>query len=118
MSAIVKLAKERNGQRAIVVTVLLLAVLFPFMFDSLATQMNTAIFVVGYVIMALGLNIVVGFAGLLDIGYVAFYAIGAYTVGWLASDHFTGIGGDEGIHFIAGKFASNLAGIHLNFIFV
>jgi branched-chain amino acid transport system permease protein len=38
-----------------------------------------------YVLMALGLNIVVGFAGLLDLGYVAFYAIGAYTVGLLTS---------------------------------
>src|SRR5205814_8354365 len=37
--------------------------------------------------MALGLNIVVGYAGLLDLGYVAFYAIGAYTAGWLASPH-------------------------------
>ena len=35
--------------------------------------------------MGLGLNIVVGFAGLLDLGYVAFYAIGAYTVGVLTS---------------------------------
>jgi branched-chain amino acid transport system permease protein len=38
-----------------------------------------------YVLMALGLNIVVGFAGLLDLGYVAFYAIGAYTVALLTS---------------------------------
>ncbi|MEJ7824573.1 MAG: branched-chain amino acid ABC transporter permease [Solirubrobacteraceae bacterium] len=118
MSAIFKLARQQRGQRAIVAVVLALAVLFPLMFDPLATQLNTAIFVVGYVIMALGLNIVVGFAGLLDIGYVAFYAIGAYTVGWLASDHFTGIGGDEGIHFITSEFAGNLAGIHLNFVFV
>ena len=38
--------------------------------------------------MALGLNIVVGFAGLLDLGYVAFFAIGAYTVGWFGSGFF------------------------------
>jgi branched-chain amino acid transport system permease protein len=38
-----------------------------------------------FIIMGLGLNIVVGFAGLLDLGYVAFYAIGAYTVGVLTS---------------------------------
>lgn len=38
-----------------------------------------------YVLMGLGLNIVVGFAGLLDLGYVAFYAIGAYTMGVLIS---------------------------------
>ena len=38
-----------------------------------------------YAILALGLNIVVGFAGLLDLGYAAFFAIGAYTYGMLAS---------------------------------
>ena len=38
-----------------------------------------------YVLMGLGLNIVVGFAGLLDLGYVAFFAIGAYTIGVLTS---------------------------------
>ncbi len=38
-----------------------------------------------YVLLALGLNIVVGQAGLLDLGYVAFFAVGAYTVGYLAS---------------------------------
>ena len=40
-----------------------------------------------YVIVALGLNIVVGYAGLLDLGYVAFYAIGAYTIAVLTSAH-------------------------------
>lgn len=38
-----------------------------------------------WVIMALGLNIVVGYAGLLDLGYVAFWAIGGYTAGWISS---------------------------------
>ena len=41
-----------------------------------------------YVFLALGLNIVVGFAGLLDLGYIAFYAVGAYTYALLASPHF------------------------------
>ncbi len=40
-----------------------------------------------YVLLALGLNIVVGYAGLLDLGYVAFYAVGAYMLGLLASPH-------------------------------
>ncbi len=40
-----------------------------------------------YVLVALGLNIVVGYAGLLDLGYVGFYAVGAYTVGVLTSEH-------------------------------
>jgi len=41
-----------------------------------------------YILLALGLNIVVGFAGLLDLGYIAFYAVGAYTYALLASPHF------------------------------
>ena len=43
---------------------------------------------VAFTMMALGLNIVVGYAGLLDLGYVAFYAVGAYTAGWFASQQF------------------------------
>ncbi len=41
-----------------------------------------------YVMLALGLNVVVGFAGLLDLGYIAFYAVGAYLWAMLASPHF------------------------------
>src|ERR1700750_238808 len=40
-----------------------------------------------YVLIALGLNIVVGYAGLLDLGYVGFYAVGAYTVAVLTTEH-------------------------------
>lgn len=42
-----------------------------------------------YVMLALGLNVVVGFAGLLDLGYIAFYAVGAYTAALLTSPHLT-----------------------------
>ncbi|HAT32351.1 MAG TPA: ABC transporter ATP-binding protein, partial [Janthinobacterium sp.] len=42
-----------------------------------------------YIMLALGLNIVVGFAGLLDLGYIAFYALGAYMTALLASPHFS-----------------------------
>lgn len=42
-----------------------------------------------YILLALGLNIVVGFAGLLDLGYIAFYAVGAYLFALLASPHLT-----------------------------
>ena len=51
-------------------------------------------------IMALGLNIVVGFAGLLDLGYVAFYAIGAFVIGWLGSQQFPDVNGGKGIHIL------------------
>ena len=43
-----------------------------------------------YALVALGLNIVVGYAGLLDLGYVGFYAVGAYTVARPPSQHGTG----------------------------
>ena len=45
-------------------------------------------FAILYIFLALGLNIVVGFAGLLDLGYIAFYAVGAYAWALLASPHF------------------------------
>ncbi len=48
-----------------------------------------ALIIVPYVIVALGLNVVVGFAGLLDLGYVGFYAVGAYAVAILTSAHAT-----------------------------
>jgi len=58
-----------------------------------------------YVLLALGLNIVVGYAGLLDLGYVAFFAIGAYMYGLLASPHLT-----ENFASIAAMFPD---GLHL-----
>jgi branched-chain amino acid transport system permease protein len=61
----------------------------PFLLNSAGTYWvritNLAIL---YVLLALGLNIVVGFAGLLDLGYIAFYAVGAYVYALLASPHF------------------------------
>ncbi len=51
-------------------------------------SVSTAVIMIVFIMMAVGLNIVVGYCGLLDLGYVAFYAVGAYTAGWLASGHF------------------------------
>jgi branched-chain amino acid transport system permease protein len=51
-------------------------------------ELDSAVYILVFTMMALGLNIVVGYSGLLDLGYVAFYAAGAYTAGWLASGHF------------------------------
>jgi branched-chain amino acid transport system permease protein len=61
---------------------------------------------------------VVGFAGLLDLGYVAFYALGAYTIGWLASGFASNAGAGKGIHVGVSEAASTLPGIHLNFLLV
>jgi branched-chain amino acid transport system permease protein len=71
-----------------------------------------------YVVMALGLNIIVGFAGLLDLGYVAFFAIGAYTMGYFGSGFWQEAGGGEGLSFLVGEPASNLPGIHFNFLII
>jgi branched-chain amino acid transport system permease protein len=66
------------------VVLLLLGVLYPVVFSS-AGYVDAAANAYTYVLLALGLNIVVGFAGLLDLGYAAFFAIGAYTYGAAAS---------------------------------
>jgi branched-chain amino acid transport system permease protein len=63
-----------------------------------------------YVLLALGLNIVVGYAGLLDLGYVAFYAVGAYMYALLASPHLT-----ENFEWIARLFPD---GLHAPFLVV
>jgi branched-chain amino acid transport system permease protein len=77
--------------------VLALAALYPVYYDSLPTavpviqnfpSVSTAVIMIVFMMMAVGLNIVVGYCGLLDLGYVAFYAVGAYTAGWFASVHF------------------------------
>src|SRR5207247_4631586 len=57
-------------------------------FPNMDSMVSMAIFAM----MAIGLNIVVGYAGLLDLGYVAFYAIGAYAAAWLPSPHFAAFG--------------------------
>ena len=63
---------------------------------------------VAFTMMALGLNIVVGYAGLLDLGYVAFYAVGAYTAGWFASQQFDQIT----FHFLS-SVPNTQPGIHV-----
>ncbi|MEK6657592.1 MAG: branched-chain amino acid ABC transporter permease [Nitrospirota bacterium] len=54
----------------------ILVIILPFISDPYITNVGTS--ALTYIVLALGLNIVVGFAGLLDLGYVAFYAVGAY----------------------------------------
>ena len=48
-------------------------------------QLRTAVAIIAFMSWRVGLNMVVGYAGLLDLGYVAFYAIGGYVAGWFAS---------------------------------
>ncbi len=82
----------RAREYALPVGLILLAFVFPLINEVLDANLMFPIIVVAvYVMLALGLNIVVGFAGLLDLGFVAFYALGAYVVGWFASTHFNGV---------------------------
>ena len=70
------------------------------------------VFMLIFAALALGLNVVIGFAGLLDLGYVAFYALGAYTAAFLASPHWGPLG--LNFHFLSSAPAT-LPGIHLPF---
>ncbi len=73
----------------IALVVAALAVL-PFALEAALSRTWVRIvdFALLYALLAMGLNIVVGFAGLLDLGYIAFYAVGAYVYALLASPHF------------------------------
>ena len=67
---------------------IVIGIVLPFLFSSSSAFMNATIIAIAYAVMSLGLNVVVGFAGLLDLGYVAFYALGAYSLNWLGSGFF------------------------------
>ena len=88
MRALIPTKNPAAAKIGVVLMAVALAVL-PFALTAIGTAWvritNLAIL---YVLLSLGLNIVVGFAGLLDLGYIAFYAVGAYTYALLASPHF------------------------------
>src|SRR6185436_8001498 len=75
--------------RAGVVLIAVTLAVLPFALAQVGTAwVRITNYAVLYILLALGLNIVVGFAGLLDLGYIAFYAVGAYTYALLASPQF------------------------------
>src|SRR3954453_8549442 len=92
------------------------AAVAPLFFSAGGDVLNNMVLAATYAVMALGLNIVVGFAGLLDLGYVAFFAIGAYTAAYLGSDYWAGVGHGHGIHvdffliLVAAAAATTVAG--------
>ncbi|HEX5583516.1 branched-chain amino acid ABC transporter permease [Gaiella sp.] len=102
----------------LVPAVIALGILYPFIEEQLQElpligdfmpTTGTLVVMIAFTMMAVGLNIVVGYCGLLDLGYVAFYAVGAYTAGWLASQHF------EQVSFHFGSSVNNdQVGIHLS----
>lgn len=81
-----RILEERRLFIPAIVLTGLFALIFPFIFSSY--QINIMTTALMYVILGLGLNIVVGLAGLLDLGYVAFYAVGAYSYA-LINHHFS-----------------------------
>jgi branched-chain amino acid transport system permease protein len=107
-----KLPKWAN--RGLAGAVILLAIVFPLFFGESDGWVDDATLALAYVVMALGLNIMVGFAGLLDLGYVAFFAIGAYSVGWFMSGFYN----EANVHVFVSDFAQSLPGIHLNWLLV
>jgi branched-chain amino acid transport system permease protein len=100
--------------RALAGALIVVGALLPLFFAQTSGFIDATIKALAFVVMALGLNIVVGFAGLLDLGYVAFYAIGAYCVGWFASSFFF----KAHVHVLTSSTAAALPGIHLNFVLV
>jgi len=97
---------------------LVLALLYPFFEEKMFTvplfgvwpDVATGVYMIVFVMMAVGLNIVVGYAGLLDLGYVAFYATGAYTAAWFASLQFSHVTW----HLGAVGIDPHLPGIHIS----
>jgi branched-chain amino acid transport system permease protein len=101
------------------------AALLPLFYDPGSGFIDDCVTALAYVVMALGLNIVVGFAGLLDLGYVAFFAIGAYTVGWFASGFFATANHGKGVHVLVSGAAQEsplshlpTVGLHFNFLLI
>ncbi len=81
----------KNTRRLLTCTVVVaVLILLPFPLQALGTHwVRIADTCLLYVMLALGMNVVVGYAGLLDLGFVAFYAVGAYLFALLASPHLT-----------------------------
>jgi branched-chain amino acid transport system permease protein len=115
---------RRVRRPALPATAIFLAVLYPYYREYLPDiplfgpfpTVDTAVTMTIFIMMAIGLNIVVGYAGLLDLGYVAFYAVGAYTAAWFASPHF----GDSvgSVHVGSVGVNPDAAGFHISIWFV
>ena len=104
-----RLLDEPRINRPALAALALFAIAFPFLFSSYQTNVMTTALI--YVMLGLGLNIVVGLAGLLDLGYVAFYAVGAYSYALL--NHHFGLGFWAALP--VGAFLGALFGILLGF---
>lgn len=83
-----RLLEDPKVYKPVLGVIVLLILVFPFIFSIYQT--NIMVLALIFVVLGLGLNITVGLAGLLDLGYVAFFAVGAYTYGVL--NNFFGLG--------------------------
>ena len=90
------------------------AAVAPLFLGAGSSAMENLVLAAAYVIMALGLNIVVGFAGLLDLGYVAFFAIGAHVAAYFGSAFWA----DADFSLFVGEPTAGMPGIHLNFLLI
>ena len=109
---------SRRVQIALAIGAIVGGAVLPFFFSGGGGFIEDATLALAYIVMALGLNIIVGFAGLLDLGYVAFFAIGAYTMGYFGSLFHIEANGGEGVHILVTGAAAELPGIHLNFLLI
>src|SRR5829696_3502610 len=114
-----RVTRVRGAALPRVVAAFALAAVAPLFFSAGGDVLNNMVLAAAYVVMALGLNLIVGFAGLLNLGYVAFYAIGAYTAAYVGSSFWSNAGPDgHGIAVLAGKSVAGMPGIHVNFVLV
>src|ERR671910_3197461 len=110
---------DRRVTVGVVIAAIIWAIALPLTHDEGGEFMSIGTLILAYAVMALGLNIIVGYAGLLDLGYVAFFALGALTAGWFMSGFYSDAGkGGEGFSFLVSDPAASLPGIHLNFVIV
>jgi branched-chain amino acid transport system permease protein len=117
LRASVRLA-PRRAPRVFAAAGLGFAAILPFFLGEGSGALESMVLAAAYVIMALGLNVVVGFAGLLDLGYVAFFAIGAHVAAYFGSAFWDNVADGAGIALFVGEPAASLPGIHFNFLIV
>jgi len=108
----------RSAQRVLAGAGIGFIVILPLFVSAGGIVLHNLILAAAYVTMALGLNVVVGFAGLLDLGYVAFFAIGAHVAAHFGSAFWSGVAGGKGFSLLVGEPAASMPGIHLNFLLI
>ncbi len=95
-----------------------LAAIVPLFLGESSSALDNMVLATAYVMMALGLNVVVGFAGLLDLGYVAFFAIGAHVTAHFGSAFWDDAGDGAGFALLVGEPAAGMPGLHFNFLII